>query len=101
MSENQDAVAQQLAAVGAAQVVEAGHLLSSEAGTGGEDQQDGMDSMLRHGHGSAELTVHLCLACCCVEQACTTCFRLERGLDAATCRVRRVQAEEVHAESLL
>lgn len=87
MSENQDAVAQQLAAIGAAQVVEAGHLLSSEASTGGKDQQDGVDSMLGHGHGSAELTVHLCLACCCIKQACKTCCKLATGLDAMMCDV--------------
>lgn len=67
MGENQDAVAQQLAAIGAAQVVQASHLFSSEASTGGEDQQDGVNAVLGHRHSSAELAVHLRLACCCIK----------------------------------
>ena len=70
MGENQDAVAQQLAAIGAAQVVQAGHLLSSEASTGGKDQHNGVDAVGGHGHSSAELAVHLRLACCCVKESC-------------------------------
>lgn len=70
MGEDQDAVAQQLPAIGTAQIVEASHLLSCEASTGGEDQQDGVDAVLRHGHSSAEFAVHFRLACCCIKQAC-------------------------------
>ena len=46
MGEDQDAVAQQLTTICGAQVVQASHLFSSEAGTGGEHQQDGMDAAL-------------------------------------------------------
>lgn len=79
MGEDQDAVAQQLTAVGTAQVVETGHLLGSEASTGGEDQQDGMNAAFRHGHGSGELSAHFRLACCSVKQACRK--QSQAGLD--------------------
>jgi len=46
MSEDQNAVAQQLPAIGTAQVVEAGDFFCCEACTGGEHQQDCMDAVL-------------------------------------------------------
>ena len=71
VSEHQDAVTQQLTPISTPQVVQARHLLSSEARAGCEDQQNGMDASLRHGHGSGQLTADLALAGGSVKQTCT------------------------------